>query len=147
MNSRDDFLYRRELAEGFLKEAEDDFRLKRYRSCVDNSQLCLENAAKAIVALFEPVEKTHTPEEQLSKLLLEKEIEKEIREKLKEFLPLWGQLGFREHILSDYGDESERITPWRLFGEEEARTSLAIAQRGIAIVDEIKKLLSLECNC
>jgi HEPN domain-containing protein len=49
------------LAKGFLQEAEQDFQLHRWRSCVDNAQLSVENADKAIIAIFEPVERTHNP--------------------------------------------------------------------------------------
>jgi HEPN domain-containing protein len=42
--------YRMRLAAGFLEEARQDLELKRYRSCVDNSQLAAENAAKVVLA-------------------------------------------------------------------------------------------------
>ena len=38
--------YRLALAEGFLREAEEDFRLERWRSCVDNAQITVENIGK-----------------------------------------------------------------------------------------------------
>lgn len=41
--------YRLRLADGFLKEAGEDISLRRWRSCVDNSQLAAENAAKAVL--------------------------------------------------------------------------------------------------
>jgi hypothetical protein len=43
------------LAKGFQQEAEQDFQLQRWRSCVDNAQLSVENSGKAIIALIEPV--------------------------------------------------------------------------------------------
>lgn len=61
MNSRSDAEYGLRLAKGFLQEAEQDFQLHRWRSCVDNAQLSVENADKAIIAIFEPVERTHNP--------------------------------------------------------------------------------------
>jgi len=39
VNAPDLVQYRLRLAEGFLKEAEQDFGLERWRSCVDNAQL------------------------------------------------------------------------------------------------------------
>ena len=42
MNSDDDVKYRLNLAKGFLREAEEDFGLNRWRSCVDNAQLSNE---------------------------------------------------------------------------------------------------------
>ena len=48
MNSREDVEYRLNLSRGFLKEAEEDFDLKRWRSCVDSAQLSVENSGKAL---------------------------------------------------------------------------------------------------
>lgn len=53
--------YRQRLAEGFLGEARQDVELRRWRSCIDNSQLAVENAAKAALALLGPVGRTHNP--------------------------------------------------------------------------------------
>jgi len=39
VNSNDDVKYRLNLAKGFFGEAEDDRKLRRWRSCVDNAQL------------------------------------------------------------------------------------------------------------
>jgi HEPN domain-containing protein len=63
--------YRIALAEGFLREAEQDFTLKRWRSCVDNAQLSVENAGKAALALFGIVPKTHDPARQIAAILRE----------------------------------------------------------------------------
>ncbi|MDZ7359408.1 MAG: HEPN domain-containing protein [candidate division KSB1 bacterium] len=60
--------YRLRLAKGFQKEAEQDFQLQRWRSCVDNAQRSVENAGKAIIAIFEPVERTHNPAVNLKNL-------------------------------------------------------------------------------
>lgn len=55
--------------EGFLAEALQDFELSRWRSCVDNSQLAVENSGKTIIACFRPVEKSHNPARQVDDLL------------------------------------------------------------------------------
>ena len=46
MNASKDMAYRIALATGFLAEAEQDFTLGRWRSCVDNAQLVVENSGK-----------------------------------------------------------------------------------------------------
>jgi len=66
MNSHEDVEYRLKLSEGFLKEAEQDFSLKRWRSCVGNAQLSVENAGKAVLMLFGVSPKTHEPAKHLS---------------------------------------------------------------------------------
>jgi HEPN domain-containing protein len=60
MLSSEEPRYRLNLAEGFLLEAREDLNLKRWRSCVDNSQLAVENAAKVALALLGPVGGTYT---------------------------------------------------------------------------------------
>ena len=46
MNSRDDVAFRLGLGQGFLKEARQDVEIERWRSCVDNAQLCVEMLAR-----------------------------------------------------------------------------------------------------
>ena len=121
--------YRLHLCEGFLKEAEQDFGLKRWRSCVDNSQLSVENAGKAIIAIFAPVEKTHDPSLQLKRIIEKADIpDVSLKPQLEKTLPLFGELGFEQHFLSEYGKEEEFQTPWELFGKEDAAKSLQIAR-------------------
>lgn len=61
MNGSEHAQYRPDLARGFLAEAEQDVQLARWRSMVDNAQLTVENAAKAVLALAMPVGRTHNP--------------------------------------------------------------------------------------
>lgn len=51
--------YRLKLATGFLGEARQDMALKRWRSVMDNAQLAVEKAAKAVLAFVGPVGRTH----------------------------------------------------------------------------------------
>jgi HEPN domain-containing protein len=128
MNSQDDVRYKLKLAEGFLKESEEDIRLKRWRSCVDNSQLSAENSAKAILLLFGLPVKTHNPSKQLLILLGIDDISIEIRKKIKEIIPTFKELGFEEHIMTDYGDEETYTLPWDLFDEESASSAINTAK-------------------
>ncbi len=129
MNFKKDAEYRLRLAEGFLKEALQDISLERWRSCVDNAQLSVENSAKAIVSLFEPVEKTHRPEKQLERLLSEDRLDKAGSEILKEMIPIVSELGFEQHLMTDYGDEVSKKDPWELFKEEDAKKASEMAQK------------------
>jgi HEPN domain-containing protein len=63
--------YRLRLVLGFLEEVRQDFDLGRWRSCVDNSQLVTENAAKAVLALLGPLGRTHNPSLLLREALAE----------------------------------------------------------------------------
>ena len=69
MESLRDARYRLRLAEGFLGEAEQDFGLQRWRAVVDNSQLAVENSAKAVLALVLPPSRVHDPGHLLSQAL------------------------------------------------------------------------------
>ena len=62
-------LYLLKLAQGFLEESRQDVQLQRWRSAVDNSQLAVENSAKAVLSLAVPVGKTHNPAPQLREAL------------------------------------------------------------------------------
>jgi len=70
--------YRLELVDGFYAEANQDFELSRWRSCVDNSQLAVENSGKTVIACFRPVEKSHNPAKQVIDLIKNEEISPEL---------------------------------------------------------------------
>ncbi len=65
MTAGDQVSYRLRLAQGFLNETRQDVDLKRWRSAMDNAQLSVKNATKAVLALLGPVGRTHNPAEQL----------------------------------------------------------------------------------
>ena len=69
MNAPHDVSYRLALAKGFLAEAEQDMTLERWRSCVDNSQLAVENTGKTALSLFGVPPKTHDPVRQIAAIL------------------------------------------------------------------------------
>jgi HEPN domain-containing protein len=128
MNSREDVEYRLNLAKGFLKEAEEDFQLKRWRSCVNSAQLSVENSGKAILMIFGVSPKTHEPAKFLGKLVHDMEIPNESRDKIKEILPDFLTLGAEEHFMTDYGDESSYKLPWQIFDEGAAKLALNAAK-------------------
>lgn len=131
MNAADDIAYRLSLAKGFLNEAEQDIVLSRWRSCVDNSQLAVENAGKTALSLFGVVPKSHDPARQVSAILQRESLPEEISLALKQMLPDLVALGEREHVLTDYGDEETYTLPWDLFTQQSAETALKTAQRCI----------------
>ena len=99
--------------------------LTHWRSAVDNAQLALENAAKAVLALMGPVGRTHQPALLLREAL---QVFSSSHQKCVERLSEQAEmLGFDVHVQTDYGDEMEGITPWELFNEDDARSALAIA--------------------
>lgn len=129
MSASRDVDYRIALAVGFLREAEQDFALERWRSCVDNAQLAVENAGKAALALFGIAPKTHDPARQIAAILREQELSAEISALLRDMLPDLLVLGTETHFLTDYGDEANYTLPWDLFTQQTAEDALQAARR------------------
>jgi len=129
--------YRLRLATGFLEEARQDSELKRWRSCVDNSQLAAENAAKAVLALVAPVGATHEPAALLRRLLAENRYPPTVQSKVERVAECAARLGWSVHVGTDYGDGIKRRTPWELFGQDDARQALALAEEAVDAVREI----------
>lgn len=133
MPSIEDARYRIQLAEGFSSEARQDLELQRWRSCVDNGQLAVENAAKVVLALLAPVGKTHAPADLLRRALQREQFAPGLRSSVERLANLAEQLGWQVHVATDYGDEEARRIPWELFDESSAQRAFAIAEETVAL--------------
>lgn len=133
MASVDDVRFRLQVAEGFVNEARDDASLRRWRSCVDNSQLAVENCAKSALALLGPVPRSHTVTDVLAGAIQHQQFPPAAIPVVSRLAELAGQLGRDVHVASDYGDEVERRTPWELFDESAALDSLTVAEEALTI--------------
>jgi HEPN domain-containing protein len=137
VNAPDDVSYRLALAKGFLAEAEQDMTLERWRSCVDNFQLAVENTGKTALSLFGVPPKTHDPVRQIAAILRGENLPKEIQVMLQQMLPDLLAFGQREHVLTDYGDEDTFTLPWDLFTQESAKEAIQTARRCVQAVQEL----------
>ena len=137
MNSHEDASYRLNLARGFLKEAEEDRVLKRWRACVSNAQLSAENSGKALLMLFGIAPKTHQPHTYLAKFTIDSRNPEDLRQLLMEALPDFRLLGAEQHFLTDYGDEETYTLPWDLFSEDSAIEAISIARKCLVAADRI----------
>ena len=137
MQGADQVRYRLRLAEGFLSEARQDITSQRWRSCVDNSQLAVENAAKALLALLGPVGRTHNPAVLIQEALDANRYIEAIRPQVERVIECAELLGPDIHVQSDYGDEAGGRTPWELFDESAARQALRLAEEAVSLVQEI----------
>src|SRR5579863_10001637 len=117
MDAREDAEFRLRLAKGFLAEAQQDVSLQRWRSCVDNSQLSTENAAKAVLSLLGPVGRTHSPSTYLLEAIDAGKVPHGDVDRARRLAQLAEQLGRDLHMASDYGDAATRRTPWEIFNE------------------------------
>ena len=129
--------YRLRLAEGFLQEARQDCDLQRWRSCVDNSQLAAEHAAKAVLALLGPIGRTHKPFVFLLQALDEGRFSETLRSQIEAVADCARLLGPEVHIRSDYGDEQTQKTPWELFDADRAQEALSLAEKAASLARQI----------
>lgn len=90
--------YRLKLAEGFLQEASQDLKVSRWRSCVGNAQLTVENALKALIALWVPVPRTHRPGATLAEMLNRQQIPERFRVEIRTLMAKAGELGPAIHV-------------------------------------------------
>lgn len=129
--------YRLRLAQGFLEEARQDMTLGRWRAAVDNSQLSVENAAKAVLSLLGPVGRTHNPAVQLQHGLQEGRFSPQETPLVEALTRCAEMLGPDIHIQTDYGDEAGGCTPWELFCEEDARQALQMAEEAYSLAERL----------
>lgn len=61
----------------------------------------------------------------------------EVREKLSLLKNLAEQLGYEEHIHSDYGEEATFKTPWELFDQADAQRAVQVARQALSLAREI----------
>ena len=126
MNQAGHVNYRLRLAEGFLQEARQDVGLSRWRSAIDNAQLSIENSAKAVLAILGPVGRTHYPAGELRRSIEEKKWEESLSTPVQRLMEVAELYGFDVHVRTDYGDETDNLTPWELFDEDDARQALEV---------------------
>lgn len=137
MTKAEQVSYRLKLVRGFLDEARQDVTLGRWRSAVDNAQLSVENAAKAVLAILGPVGRTHNPAALLRQVLDQGAFSGEKSERVRQLAEQAELLGPVIHLQTDYGDEPGGRSPWELFSEDDARQALATAERAAQLAEEI----------
>lgn len=143
MSTSRDVAFRIALAEGFLVEAEQDFTLQRWRSCVDNAQLIVENSGKAALALFGIAPKTHDPAHQIASILREQTLPPNVSELLHAMLPDLLVLGAKTHFLTDYGDEASYTLPWDLFTQATAEDALRSARQLVQAAHLLQEIITI----
>lgn len=141
MGMRKDIDYRLELARGFLNEAEQDYSLKRWRSCVSCSILVLENTGLAVLMLFGVSSFTHHPGRHLSQLITEGTVSKEVAVLIEQLLPKLEKYDSHEKMLAKYGNESSYQLPWELFNEAEGSMAIEAARKSVRVSSEIAELV------
>jgi HEPN domain-containing protein len=133
VDSSEEAKFRLRLASGYVQEAEELLRTSQWRACVSGAQLAVENSAKAVLTLVGPLTRSHD----LSTLLLDAaehlKLAQDGLQKLERLAECARLLGFREHVMTDYGDELTYRTPWEIYNEERARRAIEIAREACGI--------------
>lgn len=127
--------YRAKLAVGFLKDALKLFQIGDWRGVVANSQLAVENAAKAIIAIFREPSWSHDPSHEL--LEVKNRFPHQYWGIIDEIARIVHELA-PEHGRSTYGEPSLGLTPWDLYKKEDAERVLKLAKK---VVEEMKIIL------
>ncbi len=130
--------YRRRLAEGFLRDAQNSYMNRDWRNTVLNSQLAVENAAKAIIAIFRVPSWTHDPSPELEDIL--DRIPRDLRDQARRLAEISHILA-PEHSRATYGDIIRGIPPWDLYSEGDAIRVLNLAREAINIMRNLLRQL------
>lgn len=138
LNPQSEVQYRVELATRYLKEAEDAIERRDYRSTVASSQLCAENAAKAIITLYRIPSWSHDPSHELLEVI--RHLRPELRRLAEELAEIARKLA-PEHGRATYGEPTRGLTPWDIYGEEDALEALSMARRALKLMKTILKEL------
>jgi HEPN domain-containing protein len=129
--------YRLRIAEGFLEECRQDVALSRWRSAVDNAQLAVENAAKAVLGLIAPVGRTHNPAPLLRQALDEGRFDAAQQSTVQRLAECAELLSFDIHVQTNYGDAFQGLTPWELFDAQEAGEAVDIAEEAVGLAQAV----------
>lgn len=134
----DEVAYRAGLARNFLDEGNRRLMRGDYRGTVESSQLAVENSAKAVVAIYQVPSWSHDPSAELVETV------DRLPEGLKGIARKLAEIAHRlapEHGRVTYGEPARGITPWEVYGRDDAMRTLSAAKEA---VDLMEKILS---NC
>ena len=128
--------YRMKLAIEYFKKAKKFFESEDYKESVEASQLSVEDAAKAIIALKRLPSWSHDPSYELFEII--GEFPQELQKIIKELADIAHELA-PEHGIATYGKPSEGLTPWEIYNKNKAYNTLKKAERAINIMKRVLK--------
>jgi hypothetical protein len=132
MTAVDDAAYRLRLAEDLLARA-------RRVAAVDApsgamlARAAIENAAKAVLACFTSVARSHEPEKLLAEALAHEEFPAALGARARALVPHLASYGAQTHAQTAYGDEVKHRLPSEIIGDPEARAALRVADDAVAL--------------
>jgi HEPN domain-containing protein len=116
------------MTRGLLRKAEEAESRGDWREAAVFARAAIENAAKAVVACFTSVPRSHEPGELLEHAAGLPQFPWAMRNEARALAVAWRAHGMSEHILLSYGDERNHIDPWELVTPESARATVSHAR-------------------
>jgi len=136
INPKTEIEYRLKLAQQYLDDSVKAFKRGDYRNCVMSAQLSVENAAKAIIAVYMIPSWSHDPSLELKKIL--KKLPKDLRKKVNRIGEIAHELA-PEHGRTTYGEPLKGLTPWEIYDEKISKRILNEAKEAIKLMKEVLK--------
>lgn len=140
LNPAKEVSYRVKMAERYLEEAREAFNRHDYRLTVASSQLCVENAAKAVIAIYRTPSWSHDPSNEL--LEVTEQLPQHLRTHARELAEIARTLA-PEHGRSTYGEPLRGLTPWEIYTKDEAAKALEMAKKALKLMEKILKGLNI----
>jgi HEPN domain-containing protein len=133
VTGQDDARYRLSLALRSLSTCDEELATRRWREAALFARGAIEHAAKAIVACFGTIPRTHEPAVLLDVATSDPRFPPALCAQAAAVRPALERYGVAEHQLLSYGDESARIDPWTLITEAHARESTRVARESVEL--------------
>lgn len=130
MTPLEDAKYRMKLAREHMEDGVFEFDHGRWSKAALSAQLSVENSAKAVIALFGPLAKTHDLAGTLLELRLSTTTDEQKR-LIERMAELTEKFGVKEHVLTSYGDEVALKTPREIYDQSKAKRTLEMAQAAL----------------
>lgn len=141
LNPMGEVRYRIRLAQNYLREAEEAYRRGDWRMVVASSQLCAEDAGKAVIAFFKVPSCTHDPSPELIDTL--NNIPGDTKKMVEELVYIVRSLA-PEHGRSTYGEPLRGLTPWDIYSARDAERALMMAGKASENAVKILEKLGVE---
>lgn len=131
MTGRDDSAFRLHMARMLTGKAREALARGDWREAALFARGAIESAAKAILACFTSVPRSHEPGDILREALAQPRFPEPLRAEGALLAGVWVAYGTAEHVLLSYGDERNRVDPWSLVTEARAREVVATAETAV----------------
>lgn len=138
MTGRDDSAFRLGMARMLAERARAAVARGEWREAALFARGAVEAAAKAVLACFTGVPRSHEPAALLRDAANQPGFPDALRGEVARLVPLWAGYGMAEHVLLSYGDERNRIDPWSLVGDARAREAVAAADEAVAFAERCR---------